>query len=49
MILELLYLFPKEENLSDVNWSTELSMHQMEVLKDTRFNKFPKGSLKLKA
>ena len=27
---------PKEENLSDVNGSTELSMHQMEVLKDLR-------------
>ena len=27
---------PKEENLSDVNGSTELSMHQMELLKDLR-------------
>ena len=26
----------KEENLSDVNGSTKLSMHQMEVLKDLR-------------
>jgi hypothetical protein len=35
MILGILYLFQKEENLSDVNESTKLSMHQMEVLKDT--------------
>jgi hypothetical protein len=27
---------PKEKHLSDVNGCTELSMHQMEVLKDTR-------------
>ena len=32
----ILFLFQKEENLSDVNGSTELSMHQMEVLKDLR-------------
>jgi hypothetical protein len=38
MILGILYLFRKEENLSDVNGSTELSMHQMEVLKDTRLS-----------
>ena len=31
-----LFFFQKEENLSDVNGSTELSMHQMEVLKDLR-------------
>jgi hypothetical protein len=35
-ILGILYLFQKEENLLDENGSTELSMHQMEVLKDTR-------------
>jgi hypothetical protein len=35
-ILGILYLFQKEENLLDANGSTELSMHQMEVLKDTR-------------
>jgi hypothetical protein len=35
-ILGILYLFQKEENLLDVNGSTELSMHQMEVLKDTK-------------
>ena len=32
--LGILFLFQKEENLSDVNGSTELSMHQIEVLKD---------------
>ena len=32
----ILFLFQKEEKLSDVNGSTELSMHQMEVLKDLR-------------
>jgi len=36
MILGILYLFLKEENLSVVNVSTEISMHQMEVLKYTR-------------
>jgi hypothetical protein len=35
-ILGILYLFQKEEKLLDVNGSTELSMHQMKVLKDTR-------------
>jgi hypothetical protein len=29
---------PKEENLLDANGYTELSMHQMEVLKDTRLD-----------
>ena len=32
----ILFLFQKEENLSDVNGSIEQSMHQMEVLKDLR-------------
>jgi hypothetical protein len=36
MILGILYLFQKEENLSNVNGCIELSMHQMEVLKDIR-------------
>ena len=31
-----LLLLQKEENLSNVNGSTELSMHHMEVLKDLR-------------
>ena len=35
-ILGMVFLFQKEEKLSDVNGSTELSMHQMEVLKDLR-------------
>jgi hypothetical protein len=43
MILGILYLFQKEENLSYVNGSTELSMHQMEVLKDTRLRLVSKG------
>jgi hypothetical protein len=38
-----LYLFQKEENLLDANGSTELSMHQMEVLKDTRLRLVAKG------
>jgi hypothetical protein len=43
MILGILYLFQKEENLSDVNGSIELSMHHMEVLKDTRLQLVTKG------
>ena len=30
------FLFQKEENFSDVNGSTELSMHQIKVLKELR-------------
>ena len=48
MILGILYLFQKEENLLDENGSIELSMHQMEVLKDTRLDYFPKDFSKLK-
>ena len=43
MIFGILFLFQKEENLSDVNGSTELSMHQMEVLKDLRKRLVAKG------
>jgi hypothetical protein len=43
MILGILYLFQKEENLSDVNGCIELSMHQMEVLKDIRLWLVAKG------
>ena len=35
-LILFLLLFQKEENLSDVNGSIELSMHHMEVLKDLR-------------
>ena len=38
MILGILYLFQKEENLLDTNGSTKLIMHHMEVLKDTSLN-----------
>ena len=38
MILGILYLFQKEENLLDENGYTELSIHHMEVLKDTRLD-----------
>jgi hypothetical protein len=34
--------------MSDVNGSTKLSMHQMEVFEDKRLSWFPKDFLKLK-
>ena len=33
MILRILFLFQKEENLSDVNGSTKLCMHHIEIVK----------------
>jgi hypothetical protein len=34
----ILYLFLEEENLSDVNGCTQLSMRQMELFKDTQLS-----------